>query len=268
MTTAFVIVSVSDRVHQLNEMLASLQAQPSMRGHAIEILFQDPEGVAPLIRPVRPNMRLHVVPEKMGCHGARVELLRRIRYDRYINLDDDMILHDCTHYGPPLERCLDPLTGFILTNWAKTEALMRAKLPRRREEYIPQILIYQGGGMLYRDEVADLIRALPVVKTAFDCAWPLTAYLHGLRNYRYMGSLAEHHICTAGGMRAFMEETPLHLMATQWINFRHAKRRNGSCNDVLIPLDGDVRQEAKDLHMQNRLRRQAGQPSHIPPFTP
>ncbi len=283
MRVTFVIISVSDRVAELNHLLDTIRADARWDTYDINILFQDPEGVAPHIRvgPGPVNLRpcgtyewrgqnaagrcerLFVVPEKLGCHGARVQLLRNIEwvarlkgsepYDAYINLDDDMELGPQTNYGPVVEKTQEPGVGFIITAWARTPGLLAKKTPDH--VFSKQIMMYNGGGMAYSEGVARLMRQLPIVKTAFDCAWPITAYVNGYQNLYYYGSLTVHRVCAKGGMQAFMRDTPLHVMCGEWLNFTPAKRQDGSCLSVLIPLDKDVKPEAKALHRENRMKK-------------
>ena len=247
-STSFIVVSVSDRVDDLNKLVEGIVQDPRFEGVDLNLMFQDPDEVVGEIAFLERYSNIFVVPEKMGCHGARVELLRRVRYDTYINLDDDMELTEHTRYGPAIEKAHERGTGFVLTNWARTRKLLDKKLPRVREEFIRQVLIYQGGGMVYSDETADLIRKLPVVHQTFDHSWPLTAYISGLVNYRYMGSLAVHRVCGRGGMAAYMGENPPQLMMEEYVNFRQAKRQNGSGHDVCIPLDADLKPLAHEMH--------------------
>jgi hypothetical protein len=264
MKATFVIITVADRLEQLNGLLRSIEARKDYSDIDINIMFQGPEEYIALIKgQAGQRCCVYHSPEKLGCHGARVRLLKLIEADRYaiyINLDDDMVLGAETNYRPAFAMAMQRKTGFVLTNWARTRKMLEVKIPKMRNVFVPQIMLYNGGGMIYGNHVADLMRQLPEVKTAFDCAWSITAYVNGLRNLRYLGSLTEHNICGTGGMSAFMASTPLHVMAKEYLNFRMAKKRNGSCKDVLIPLDADVLPLAKELHAKNRRRLDEGLP--------
>lgn len=267
MRGTFVIISVSDRLQELNDLLQMLAADSRWASLDISILFQDPAGVADrIVLPCPTKTKLFVEPEKLGCHGARVLLLRKIRYDFYINLDDDMEIGRYANYWPAVTKALEPETGFVMTNWARTPALLEKKVPMLQavldaaavdadEAFDKQIMLYNGGGMVYAEKIAALMRDLEPVKTAFDCAWPITSYVNGYTNYRYLGSLAVHRVCGTGGMQTFMSDTPLHVMSEQWLRFKPLKHRDGSCNDVSIPLDADVKPEAKAEHKRMRMVR-------------
>lgn len=254
MTKAFVIVSVSDRVDELNELMDSIDALPEMAEFARCLLFQDPDGVADKIKERDRYHTLIVKPQLMGCHAARVHLLKRIRFDHYVNLDDDMLLTEHTHYAEPLTMASIKGTGFVLTNWARTRALLDAKVPKMERVFKPQIMVYQGGGMVYGDEVADLMRALPEIPQTFDHAWPLTAYINGFRNYRYQGSLAVHKVCTLGGMRTFMDNTPAAVMMTEFVDIKPTDKDYGPGRSLKIPLDKDVTKFAHARHKHMRIK--------------
>lgn len=254
MKKTFVIVSVSDRVDALNRLVDTIMAYERFNSFDICLMFQDVSGVAGKIRNRARYKKIIVESELLGCHGARVLLLRAIKddgYSAYVNLDDDMELCEHTNYDPAIQKCLERGTGFVMTNWARTPELLLKKLPVRNS-FLPQIMLYNGGGMAYSEKVARLIRQLEPVKTAFDCAWPITTYVNGLMNYRYLGSLAVHRVCTTGGMNVFMKNTPLHVMCGEWLEFLPTKKQDGSCLSVHIPLDKNVKQAAKEKHREMR----------------
>lgn len=245
MIKTFIIVSVSDRVQELNALVDSIIAL-GFDDYRIALYLQDPEGRAGEIRNRERYSQIIVVPEKEGCHAARVHLLRKVKSDIYINLDDDMLLTKYTRYDGAIAKALERGTGFVLTNWARTEKLLLAKVPKMREAFIPQIMCYQGGGMVYADKIAEIVRRLPAEKFRYDDLWPLSAYINGYTNYAYKGSLAIHMICTKGGMRTFMaDENPPYACA-QYINYR--KIKNGV---FAIGLDSDVNAYARKLHKKN-----------------
>ena len=250
---SFVIVSVSDRVEQLNELIESIMQFPKYDNYDISLCYQDYLGNADQIKYKDRYANLFICPEKMGCNGARVYLLQRIHYDAYINLDDDMRLVEQTDYIRSIQKALEDDTGFVLTNWARSEALLAEKIPKMQDKFIPQVMVYQGGGMVYSEKIARLIRKLPVEKTMFDDIWCITPYVNGYTNYRYLGSLALHFICSTGGMRLFMREENPKLACPQYINYRKGKREN----EWLIPLDSDINDYAKRLHKEAVERRKA-----------
>ncbi len=254
MKGTFVIVSVSDRLRDLDALITQLWGDKRFESMDIAVYFQDNKGVAHLSKARELTNYFVIVPQMEGCHGARVRLLRRIvdQYDFFINLDDDMEMTEWTRYRLAIHRSLQKGVGFVLTNWARTELLTRKKAANMRDIFVPQIMCYNGGGMVYSREVANLIVQLEPIPTAFDCAWPLTSYLNGYENLSFKGSLAIHRILGTGGMKVFMRNTPASVMGACWLNFRKVVRPNGTCMDYCIPLDGDVLPAAREMHRINR----------------
>ena len=251
MKKTFVIVSVSDRIEQLNSLMEGIRKDSRFDDFDICLLYQDYLGNEHLLRKDLVTQYFSY-PKRLGCNCARIMLLQKIKYDIYCNLDDDMTLMPFTNYDKPIEKLInDKSSGFILTNWARTESLYEKKVQAMSDKFVKQCFIYQGGGMLYRDDVADLIRELPLQETVFDEGWALTAYLKGYENYRYLGSVAIHSICTKGGMAQWYKDidyTKLSLLFDDFITYRKAK-------DGIryhIPIDSDLKTEAKAEHNKNR----------------
>lgn len=250
----FVIISVSDRINELNGLVKTILSSEytKEKGYRIVLMYQDYLGNKDLIENKDQFDRIVVADQKLGCHGARVELLKRIKADVYINLDDDMVLGRETNYPPAIEKCLEKDIGFVLTNWGRNRAEIEKKKPKVKHEFKKQIMLYQGGGMIYSEKIAKLMRELEPIKTTFDNAWAITSYVNGYTNLRYQGSLTEHRILGAGGMQSFMAENVARLMNTDLLDFKRAKIQRGNGLDILIPLDKDVKKKAHDLHKQNK----------------
>lgn len=247
MKCTFVIVSVSDRVNELNHLLESIMKFRKFDDYSICLCYQDYLGNADLIKYKDRYEKILIVPEKMGCNGARIYLLQNISYDFYINLDDDMELVEQTNYTNAIRKASENGTGFVLTNWARSETILKTKIPKMADKFIPQVMVYQGGGMVYSEKIAKLIRKLPIEKTMFDDIWCITTYVNGYMNYRYQGSLALHYICSTGGMRLFMREENPKLACEEYINYKKGKKEN----EWHIPLDEDINEWAKFLHQKN-----------------
>lgn len=249
MKCTFVIVSVSDRVNELNSLVESIMRFDKFNNYSLCLCFQDYLGNSNLIKYRKRYDKIIIEPQKMGCNGARVHLLQNIQgYDFYINLDDDMELVEQTDYTRAIQKASEIGTGFVLTNWARSRKILQDKIPKMSDKFIPQIMVYQGGGMVYSEKIANLMRKLPVEKTMFDDIWCITSYVNGYTNYRYQGSLALHFICSSGGMRLFMKEENPALSAGEFIDYKQGKR----AGEWLIPLDKDVNEWAKFLHSKNK----------------
>lgn len=255
MKITFVIISISDRVKELNDLIKSIMQFRKFDDYDINLLFQDNKDNLHLIENKDRYSNIIVKKELLGCHGARVHLLREAdKYDIYINLDDDMLLTEYTSYNASINKALEKETGFVLTNWAKTKSLMLKKVPKMKNKFVKQALVYQGGGMVYSEKIAQVMRKLKPIKSTFDTEWSLTSYLLGYTNYRYLGSLAIHMVCGVGGMSEFMKNNPAVKTLEPYVNYRRSKKQNGSGKDLLIPLDSDLTQLAKDTHKQNRFK--------------
>ncbi len=246
MTKTFIIVSVSDRIPQLNELVGSIIANHRFDDYRIALYLQDYQGRAEELMYRWRYNAIFVVGEKEGCHAARVHLLRKVRADIYINLDDDMLLTEHTRYDAAIAKACERGTGFVLTNWARTRSLLEKKVPKMREAFIPQIMCYQGGGMVYSEKIAELMRGLPAEGFRYDDLWPITAYINGYTNYAYKGSLAIHKVCTKGGMKTWMAETEPPYACAKFINYRRLNDGH-----FAIGLDSDVNDYARELHKKN-----------------
>lgn len=252
-TITFVIISVEERIPELGVLLKSIKERPQFDEYDINIMYQGDRAKIESIQNLDRVTKIFHSDEKLGCHNARLMLLEKIKYDVYINLDDDMELLDVTNYSPCIDKVMiDKSAGFIITNWGRTMKLALEKIPKMRNAFTKQIMCYNGGGMVYNNTIADLMRGLPKAKATFDNAWPLTAYINGYTNYRFMGSIAVHRVCTTGGMNEFMKANIPVLMMHEYIDFKRAKRQTGTGMDYLIPLDKDVNQKAHYLHRFNK----------------
>lgn len=249
-----VVVMVSNRVPMLNNFLRTLVEHEQERDIFIHYQGQDahqiefPEGLV---------YELMVSPESLGCHAARVLALRELAdhgYESYVNVDDDVELIEETNWQPAIDKALTPGTGFVLTNWIKHRNALPKAVSIMADEFIPQVFVYNGGGMAYGNDVADLMRGLDPVPTRYDDIWPLTAYLNGYRNYRYRGSLAIHGIMQRGGMNLYMRREPRPLLCWDWVNYRYLDGQPVGM-EYSIPMDSDLKQVAKDTHKAARAER-------------
>lgn len=250
MRKTFIIISVSDRVNDLNHLIETIQTR-GFDDYDINLLYQDYLGNESEIKYRERYKNIFVYKNKLGCHGARVQLLKNLdleQYDIFINLDDDMELIPETNYDNAIKKCLEPSTGFVLTNWARNAALAEKKKEKIRNEFKKQCFVYQGGGMVYSTKIARLMAELPVCHAEFDDIWSLTSYINGYENYRDMSSLAIHHVCVRGGMRSYMREKIRPLLCKDYVNYRFGK--NGI--EALIPIDSDLNDKAKHLHRVNK----------------
>ena len=257
MEITFVIITVGERVKELIALLESIRNQKRFDNYDINIMFQGTKKQYKSLLNYTNNKscisNVFYEPKRLGCHTARLRLLKLIKYDAYINLDDDMLLVNQTDYSSPLKKIKEKDCGFVLTNWARTQNILDIKIPKLKNIYKKQILCYNGGGMVYNNTIANLMRTLPEVPTKFDNAWSLTTYINGYTNYAFKGSVALHFVLRSDGMQQFNRENPIELMCSEFINFVPKIRKTvlGETN-YKIPADVDVNQTARNLHKANK----------------
>ena len=243
---AFTIVSTSDRVEWLNELVDSIIKYPKFDGYDICLCFQDYLGNQDNIENKKRYAKIIIEPERMGCNAARINLLRNIKYDYYINLDDDMRMTQFTDYNKAIEKCKEKSTGFVLTDWVNNEYSLKLKSMSIKDVFKENIMTLQGGGMVYSDNIASLIRRLEIRKTMFDDEWPITAYINGYTNYKYFGSLTLHYVASDGGMKSFMKDECPPLACPEYVNYCKLFG-----NQYMVPMDFSVSKLARELHEKN-----------------
>ena len=197
-------------------------------------------------------------PDYLGAHSAKVYALNNYKSDIWCSIDDDMeIVDGLTNYGRIvawLER--DKSIGFISGNWARTRDLALKK--GIKDELIRQKLVYTGGGLLFRDDVAEIVRNIPNDEYLFDdCLWAVYAYINGYENYRYRGSVVIHKICAKGGRRTWLAATTnkKRLPPENILKVRRGNTNKIGYDEYLICLDKDVTEYAKELHLKNAKRK-------------
>ncbi|MDR2170574.1 MAG: hypothetical protein LBP59_10565 [Planctomycetaceae bacterium] len=250
MRKCFIIISVSDRFEYLNALLNQIR-ESQYKDWSIALLYQDYLNNVDQVRKDLVD-EFFVEPIRLGCNKARIMLLQKVKsYDVYCNLDDDIELTQWTRFDPVVAMIVQNYgVGFVLTNWARTYEQVVQKSANMVHRFDPQILLYQGGGMLYNDTVAELMRKLPLVETVFDEGWSLTSYLQGYTNYRYSGSLSVHHTLSKGGMHDWYKSVNINslgLLYADYLNYRKTVK-----GETHIPLDADVKPLAKEMHRKAR----------------
>lgn len=248
----FIVISLSDRVNDLNNLITSIMKQKKFDDYDINLIYQDYLNNKEDIKYKERYTNIFYSKTKLGCHGARVTLLNLIdinNYDIFINLDDDMELVEQTDYEVSIQKAMEENVGFVLTNWARSEKLLLDKIPKMKDKFEKQVMVYQGGGMVYSRKIAQIMKELPKTHAMFDDIWCISSYVNGYDNYRYLGSLAIHRVCAKGGMRAYMKEKQPPLLSSRFINYRYGGKNN---EEVLIPNDSDINYFAKELHRSNK----------------
>lgn len=206
------------------------------------------------------NVEWLVTPDSVGCHAARVVALRHMadigwRPTTYLNVDDDVTLLEHTHWMPAITKAhSEDGCGFVLTNWVRHPNQIAQRVMTMDDRFVPQVMVYNGGGMAYSSDVAALMRDLDPVPTRYDDIWPLTAYLNGYQSYRYLGSLALHSIMSKGGMNDYMRREPRPLLCEEWVDYRLLYGAPVG-SEYAIPADTDLKARAHEVHRKARADR-------------
>ena len=195
-------------------------------------------------------------PEGIGPHSARIAALPRMigdGYDAIVNLDDDMELVAETDLRPSVLRSQVKGIGLVGNNWRRTPEMLAKVKPQR--VFKNQAIIPTGGGLAYSRSTAEVILDGPDLDYLFDDSeWSLRAYLSGLENQRYQGSLAVHRIMGPGGRHGWVNKRKRALSDARYIKPRILKDIPGRAaeNRYGIPVSRDLTSEARAVHRRNR----------------
>lgn len=186
---------------------------------------------------------------------ARTNILTRWEADVWLNADDDMEWTEHTHLEPMVAKLMEPGTGMISGNWARTESLMDKKIERMQDKFIKQPIVFTGGGMLFKAKhVPSLLQNIQPW-FADDFHMSLTTYLCGYDNYRYLGSLALHRIQTKGGLLTiFQTDNTLVHPDPKYVRMRPCAPmfKDAPNNNYFYPMSSDLTDVAHATHIMNR----------------
>lgn len=264
MKKTFIIASTGDRTDSLIRLIISLT--PFIKtGWKMAIVCQkySSSDLSAIKKLIGHSGDVFSFSELIGAHSAKMVALQGCKSDIWCSLDDDMFAFENTNY----DKIADILNtydniGFVSSNWARTFEL--AKKKNIEDKLQPQRLVFTGGGLLFRDDVAEIIRNIPNEKYLFDdCLWAMYAYINGYNNYRYLGSIAVHQICSKGGRRTWIASTKQQdrvLPPETLLKVRKGKSKDGY-NQFLICSDSDLTKEAHKLHKENALKIGSGKNS-------
>lgn len=192
---------------------------------------------------------------------ARTNILKKYRADIWCNADDDMEWTEHTHIQPILDKLNLSSTGMISANWARAESLMAKKVAKLEDKFIKQPIVFTGGGMFFRNELAQLLLKDEIVPWfADDFHMALTAYLNGYDNYRYLGSLALHRIQTKGGLLTiFQQDNTLVHPDPRYVRLHPCAPmyKDAPNNNYFYPMSKDLTEAAHELHNQNKETKDA-----------
>jgi len=195
-----------------------------------------------------------IVAERMHPYPQRINLLEKYgsSYDVICNLDDDMELLLVTNYDPACERVLEPDVGVVSCNWVKHENGLIKKKPV--DEWIKQSIVNMSGGLLMGQKVTEILLDSPIKPYAFDdIQIGLMAYIHGLTNYRYKGSILIHRIMSKGGHMQLYKMMHLAFpdpkLCTTYPSKEHYDKYD---NNWLMVVPANLTPYAHQLHKENK----------------
>lgn len=261
MKKTFLICSLYGRINSLIRLIDSISVFKDWR---VDIVLQNyPENEIEIIK-YHTNTRFpdrckfFVTGGMTGPHLARCVALDRDRSEVWCILDDDMFaVEGFTDYDSMASILMERKDiGLLSSNWRKNRKMLDSvNLSFKLQK---QAIVYTGGGMMMREDVADIIRGIPRVQYLFDNPlWSIYSYVSGYDNCRFMGSAAVHEICTKGGRRKWINENNRHkaLPPEEWIRTRKGKGEAGGFDEYLICDSSDITDLAKQLHESRKAER-------------
>ncbi len=260
MVKTFLVSTAGGRIDGFIKLINSLKRYAAS-GWGIRVLFQkysdeDFEKAESSLKEIfGENYSTDRSDELTGGHLSRVYLLDKYDSDIWMLLDDDMeALPFYTNYdmmSAIVQK--DKSIGLISGNWRRTEGM--CKKVQKVNKILKQDIVYTGGGLCFRNDVAEIIKAIPRKMYLFDNPlWSIYVYVAGYTNCRYMGSVAVHNICTKGGRRRWLSEVSEEksLPPSEYITTHKGKGKAGSNDEYLICDSSDITDFAKELHRRNK----------------
>lgn len=256
MKKTFLIASTGDRADGLERLLISLFPFFQTGWHAVAVCQAYEQKDINRIRSIAGEHATIIEKASLiGAHSAKIIALNSRQSDVWCSLDDDMFAIPQTDYDYIADLLMsDKSIGFVSGNWARNAKLAAKK--EKTDELIAQKLVFTGGGLLFRDDVAEIIRHIPDEQYLFDdCLWAMYAYIAGYNNFRTRNSIAVHQICTKGGRRTWLAARPDRVLPPPDLLRVRAGSNNGEkdgYNEYLICRDSDLTKKAHQLHAENR----------------
>lgn len=259
MTQAFLIATVNNRIEMLKELLRSMFEQNVEIDWDIIIIAQMYSEIEKinLLNYLNTFGQLEVARVKithlkngMGANMAKVIGLQLYEYDIYCSLDDDMIFTERFKPDPIIKKLEDPRVGLVSGNWAKSINHVFSKT--MKDEFVRQPIVYTGGGLFFRKDLAKIFIEKCTEPYLFDnVEWSINSYVSGHDNYRYLGSIIVHLICSNGGRKLWVSQKNRVLPNKDLITLE-------KCTDVYKGLDNNYHiGSSKDLtELAHRLHRE------------
>lgn len=194
-----------------------------------------------------PSWKVVVYENEIGPSLARRRMLAENESDVWCVVDDDMVLTEGTRWGPAAAKCLEEGVGLVSCNWVRS----RKSTKKSRDIFVKQPIVFTGGGMIFCNRVKSIILDEPATPWRYDNpAWSVACYLRGLENFRFLGSVCVHRICSAGGRKTYVDSLDTVAPDGRWFNYRPGH----------IPLSSDLTKQAREHHAFAKRQALAGRP--------
>ena len=250
------LATVRDRIDMVEVVISSINK--FLHGWTLVIVVQEyskeeVERVGKMI-----ECPYHIIPlqKRIGAHSAKIEGIKKIveLSGRFIvcSIDDDMEFIEQTNLEGAITLFAKRSTGFVSAGWVNHET----RIPNRitKNVFVLQKIVYTGGGMLFSNNIAELLLTVPNLDYFSDnTVWSLQAYISGYSNYRYLGSIAIHRVCKTGGRREWMHSSEKVLPDERFIKITRGNERFKIKNNYLIGTDSGVTELAKQSHQLNKI---------------
>lgn len=254
MKKTFVIATIYDRLEGLKTILSSIfKFYPEWDIVVVAQGYKDEQKKELELFTQNKNVNKIYKDELIGAHSAKVLALEKFDSDIYCSLDDDMEITEKTNYNAIVEKLInDKQSGIITSNWVKSSSMYEKK--ETKNEFVRSRLVFTGGGLLFRKDVAEIIKSIPNEQYLFDdCLWAMYSYINGYDNYRYQGSVSIHRVCTKGGRRTWIDKGGKKVLPPkEYLNVRKGKGSENGYNEYLICVDSDLTSYSKFLHETNK----------------
>lgn len=207
------------------------------------------------------------IAENVGMHNAKMigleyinnenkydaEKGRRIHKDcilKYVVMssDDDMVFTSRTTLDKSLEFVDKVNVGFVSLGWVRHKNQLHTY--NAVDEFVKQKIVYTGGGMLFQDDIAQLLLSEPKGNYISDNAlWSILSYANGYDNYRYRGSCTIHNICRTGGRKAWVKGSDTKIKGREeLLEYKESVLQKNNKYDYLIPDSSCVKELADKKH--------------------
>lgn len=253
----YIISSVNLRYEDLIQLLTSIiKYQP----FSISLCLQkytdlEIKNIKKLLEDNKIKYYLDIQEQYIGANLAKINALKNCieDHDYFINLDDDMTLCYKTSYTPIFEF-LDQNKGIGLVsgNWRKSLKMINDTIKLKDKPFKKQNIVYTGGGLVYRKNIARLILDKCTQDYLMDdVEWSINCYINGYENYRYLNSFLEHRVCSKNGRITIYKGQKKVFNNELYFNLRKMQKDVGY-ESYCIPMDKDLTEYAHKLHKENK----------------